>query len=102
MNTIDVLRQYRIAGFALFDLTLALLGMALVAWPLSWLFARFGILIPKRNWLFLALPIGILAHIAIGKMTPMTREFLDPHGYYPLKIVILALCVLGLWGIRIK
>jgi predicted membrane channel-forming protein YqfA (hemolysin III family) len=102
MNTLDFLRQFRIAGYAVFDLSLTFLGMALLASPLSKLFAHFGILIPKRNWLYLALPIGILVHLIVGTYTPMTRQFLDLKGSYFLKFVILVLCVLGLTGIKRK
>jgi len=101
MSTIDFLRQYRVFGFAIFDLAVSFLGFALLASPLSSFFARFGIMIPRKNWLFLTLPIGILVHLIFWKITPMTREFLDLNRFYALKIVITTLLVLGLSGIKI-
>jgi hypothetical protein len=57
--------------------------------------------IPKHNWLYLTLPIGIVSHLLIGRITPMTEDFLDPGGHYILKIVILGLLILGFKGIKI-
>jgi len=100
MSTIDFLRQFRFLGYAIFDLAASFAGMALLATPLSKLFARFGIIIPRVKWLFLTLPIGILAHVLVGRYTPMTVQFLDSHTHYALKIVILMLTVFGLLGIK--
>ena len=35
-----------------------------------------------------------------GKMTPMTRQFLNPDGDYILKAIIIVMFVLGLIGIK--
>ncbi|PIR74625.1 MAG: hypothetical protein COU35_01560 [Candidatus Magasanikbacteria bacterium CG10_big_fil_rev_8_21_14_0_10_47_10] len=75
--------------------------MYLLAPLLSKLFLKLGLDIPKHNWLYLTLPIGILAHILVGTITPMTRNLLDLHGHYILKIVIIALVILGLRGVKI-
>ena len=102
MNTLEYLRQFRIGEYALFDLSLAILGMALLAPLLSKLFLKLRLKVPKKNWLFLALPIGILAHLLVGNITPMTEDFFDPNSHYLLKALILILLVLGLRGIKIK
>lgn len=57
--------------------------------------------IPKKNWLFLTLPVGIIFHLLVGKITPLTKNVLDIHGHYFLKILILVLLVLGVRGIKI-
>ena len=101
MNTIDFLRQFRVGEYAIFDLVVSFLGVYLLSPLLTKLFAKFGIDIPKINWLFLTLPISVLIHVLFGRMTPMTRYFLDLHGHYLLKILILALLILGLRGIKI-
>ncbi|MBU0727843.1 hypothetical protein KKA95_04115 [Patescibacteria group bacterium] len=75
--------------------------MYLLSPLLSKLFAKIRINIPKRNWLFLALPIGILTHLLVGKITPMTRDFMDIHSHYILKILIVGLLILGLRGVKI-
>ncbi len=101
MITLEYLRSFRIFGYAIFDLSLSFLGMFLLAPILSKLFLRIGINIPKINWVYLTLPIGIVAHLLVGTMTPMTRQFLDLNGYYILKLVILGSLIMGFWGITI-
>ena len=98
---IEFLRQFRLAGYAIFDLAVAFLGVYLLSPLLSRLFLKIRIRIPKINWLFLTLPIGILAHLLVGKMTPMTSNFLNIYGHYSLKILILGLLILGLRGVKI-
>jgi len=100
MTSIEYLRQFRLGGYALFDFTLAFLGAILVAPILSWLFKKIGILIPKKNWVILMLPISVLVHILVGKITPLTEYFLDPNGHYLVKLIVLICCVLG--GMNIK
>lgn len=100
MNTIDYLRQFRIGDYAVFDFTAGFLGMLLLSPLLSRLFNKAGIHIPKRNWVILMLPISVLAHILVGKITPLTKDFLDANGHYLLKFIIIGCCVLGTLGIK--
>ena len=100
MFSIEYLRHFRFLGFALFDLTVSFLGMALLSPVLSWIFRKMGIYVPKVNWVWMTLPIGILAHLIVGRMTPMTVQFLNPHGDYVLKAIILVMFALGLVGIK--
>lgn len=100
MTTIELLRQFRLGEYAIFDLATAFIGMLILSPFLSWLFRKIRINVPILSWIFLTLPIGIFAHILIGKITPMTKYFIDLHGHYILKIFILGLLVLGLKGIK--
>jgi len=100
METINNLRQFRIADYAVFDLAAAFSGMFLLSPLLSRLARKTGLEIPKINWLYLTLPIGIAAHLIIGQATPLTKNFLEPHGYYILKIVMIGLSFLGLRNIK--
>lgn len=100
MSTLEFLRQFRLGDYAIFDLTLAIIGMALLAPLLSKLFLKLHIEIPRKNWPILALPIGILAHLLVGNITSMTEDFFDPSGHYFIKVLILILLVLGLRGIK--
>ena len=100
MHIIDFLRQYRVGGFALFDFTVAFLGIFLLAPFFSRIFRKVGLEIPRHSWLFFTLPIGIIVHMLIGKHTPLTQEFLDPNGHYLSKVIILVLVVLGIMGIK--
>ncbi len=93
-------RQFRIEGFTIFDSGASFLGVYILAPLLTRLFRLFGIEISRKSWLYFVLPIGILAHSFSGTKTPMTREFLDPSGFYPLKLIILTLTILGLKDIR--
>jgi len=100
MVPIEYLRQFRFLGYAIFDFLVVFIGMYLLAPLLSKLFLKIRINIPKKNWLFLALPIGIVVHLLVGKITPMTRDFINLHDHYVLKIIILGLLILGLRGIK--
>lgn len=100
MAIIESLRQYRILDYAAFDLILAVAGMALVAPFLSKLFLKLGVKIPKKSWVIWALPIGVIAHLIVGSMTPMTVRFFDPSGHYILKLVIIGLVVAGFYGVK--
>lgn len=99
-NIITYLRQFRIEGFTVFDTGASFLGVYILAPLLTRAFRLIGIEVSRRSWLYLVLPIGILAHYLSGTKTPMTVEFLDPAGYYLLKLAILTLLVLGLKDIR--
>ncbi|MFH1286377.1 MAG: hypothetical protein ABII02_01340 [Candidatus Magasanikbacteria bacterium] len=101
MTTLEYLRQFRIAGYAMFDFALSFLGIYLLAPLLSKLFLYIHLDIPKSSWLYFTLPIAILVHLLVGNITPMTAQFFDMKSHYILKIVILALIVLGVRGIRI-
>lgn len=100
MTTIELLRQFHLGEYAIFDLATAFIGILILSPLLSWLFRKIRINVPILSWIFLTLPIGIIAHLLIGRITPMTRYFIDLHGHYILKIFILALLVLGLKGIK--
>ena len=77
MVPIEFLRQFRFSGYAIFDFAAAFLGIYLLSPLLSKAFLKLRIDIPKRNWMFLVLPIGIVSHLLAGNITPMTRDFID-------------------------
>jgi hypothetical protein len=100
MTTLEFLRQFRLGGYAIFDLTISFLGIYLLSPLLSKIFLKIGLKIPKQNWLFLTLPIGILFHLFFGRMTPMTVNLLDLHSNYLLKLLFLILLWFGFKGIK--
>jgi len=102
MTILEFLRQFRLGGYAMFDFVVAFIGIYLLSPLLSKIFRKIKINIPKRNWLFLTLPIGIVTHLLIGNITPMTKYFIDLHGHYFLKIFILGLFIMGIKGIKIE
>ncbi|MFZ2192877.1 MAG: hypothetical protein WAV31_01420 [Candidatus Moraniibacteriota bacterium] len=101
MIPIEFLRQFRLGDYAIFDFAVAFLGIYLLSSLLSKIFRKINIEIPRKNWLFLTLPIGIASHLLFGNNTPMTRDFIDLHGHYILKLVIIILFILGIRGIKI-
>ncbi len=102
MLSIEYLRQFRLGDYALFDLTLALAGIYLLSPLLSKLFLKLNIVVSRKSWLFLAIPLGILIHILVGSYTPMTLQFLDLRSHYLLKIFVLAMLFLGLKDIKLN
>ncbi|MEI6296860.1 MAG: hypothetical protein WCO84_04420 [bacterium] len=101
MDTITFLRTFRVGEYALFDFGASFLGFALLSPILSKIFSWIGVYVPKMNWIFLTIPFSIIAHLAVGQMTPMTKNFLDTKDHYILKIVIVSLLLLGLRGIKL-
>ncbi len=102
MNIITYLRHWRFEGYAIFDLALSFLGMWLLSSLLSKIFRVIHIHVPARNWIILTLPLSIVAHLLVGRYTPMVNNFLSPNDHWVLKLIILGCLILGLWGIRIK
>lgn len=101
MVPIEFLRQFRFSGYAIFDFIVVFIWFYLLSPLLSKIFLKAKIDIPKKSWLFLALPIGIITHILVWKITPMTRDFIDIQNHYTLKIIILSLLVLWIKDIKI-
>lgn len=99
---IEYLRSFRVVGYAVFDLSLAFVGIYLLAPWLSKLFLKIGVIIPRISWILLTLPIGVLTHIIFGTETLMVKNFLNPSDYFGLKMLILALTVLGFMKIRLR
>ncbi|MFT7184628.1 MAG: putative membrane protein [Oceanicoccus sp.] len=101
MNTIEFLRSFRIAEYAIFDFVAAFAGIYLLAPLLSKACRKLRLEVPKTNWLYLTLPLGILVHILVGNITPLTANFLAFNGHYILKLVMLILTILGFRGIKV-
>lgn len=101
MIPIQFLRQFRLGEYAIFDLLAAFLGIYLLSPFLSKLLLKIKVKVPRQNWLFLTLPLGILAHLLARNITPMTKNFFDLSGHYFLKLLIIVLLWLGLRGIKI-
>jgi len=100
MTTIELLRLYRFGDYALFDLFLAFLGMYLIAPLLSRIFRFIKLEIPKMNWVFLTLPIGVVLHILTKANTNMTKNFFDLNSHYLIKVMVLISLILGFTGIN--
>ncbi len=101
MEILEYLRSFTIFDYAIFDLVISFVGVYLISERLSKIAFKINIKIPKENWLFLVLPLGILFHIIFQNITPMTSDFLDLNNYYFLKLLIIFLTILGLRKIKI-
>lgn len=101
MVTIEFLRSFKIGEYAIFDLATSFLGVFILSPLLTRLFRLIHLEIPLSSWMLFTLPLGLLTHLLIGKMTPMTKYFLDPSGHYLLKVFIVIIFILGVAGIKI-
>lgn len=96
MITIESLRSFRLGDYAIFDFTLAYLGVYLLVPVLN------KIIIPTRRqlsrfqWLLLVLPLSLIFHLLTGNMTPLTKLALDPSAGYGLKAMLLIMLYFGL------
>ncbi len=100
MITIEYLRSFRLAGFALFDFTLSFVGIYLLSPLLSKLFSKIGLKITTKSWMILTIPLSILIHALFGVHTPLTVNFFNLYGYYNEKIIVLALTYWGVQNIK--
>ena len=100
MNIIEFLRQFRVSEYAIFDVAIAFVGMYFLAPWLSKIFLKVKIYVPKQHWLYLTLPLGILIHLLMGTITPMTRDVIVIDDHYVLKVLIVGMIFLGMRGIK--
>lgn len=92
--TITFLRSFRIGPFAIFDFAVSYIAMYFLAPYLSKLFALIGITVNREQWLWLTLPIALVAHLIFRPDTPFTKMFLDLHGGWIVKIVIVVMLIM--------
>ena len=95
MSTIEFLRQYKIGSFAMVDFVVSFLGFYLISPIIIKIFEYAGLKITVPGIMWFVVPISIAAHIAVGTYTPLTKMFLDPSGYYSIKLIILVMVILG-------
>lgn len=100
MFSVDYLRSFKIAEYAIFDIVISFVGVYILAPLLSRLFLKINLNVPRISWLFFTLPLSIIVHFLVNNITPMTRNFIDIHGNYGLKIIILILIILGIQNIK--
>ena len=101
MEFIDYVRQFKISGYAAFDLVLAFGGMYLAGPTLSRITASVGMNISRQGWLWFTLPIGVLVHFLVGSKTPMTVQFFDSAGSIALKAVVIFSFIMGLRQVKL-
>lgn len=92
MDLINLLRTFRVGPFAVFDFAISYLLVYLLA---PYLY-RMGLKLSRKQFLWLTLPFSILVHIMFGRMTPLTEMFLDRHGSYWIKILVIFMIVMAI------
>lgn len=101
MDTITLLRQYRIGQFTIFDTVAAFVGMILLAPLLTKLCSKLRISIPRTAWIWLTIPIAVLVHLVFRQSTPLMRMLLDGNGFFLEKIGLVIMVFMGIRNIRI-
>ena len=91
MNLITFLRSFRIGPFAIFDFA----ASYLVAYLVGPYLKKIGIPVTREQLLWWTLPLSILAHIAVGKITPLTELFIAQNGGYLVKAIVLGMIIIG-------
>lgn len=94
MDIITFLRSFRVGPFAIFDFAISYLIVYLLA---PFLHKR-GLKLSRAQLLWLTLPFSVLVHVLFGKMTPLTEMFLDLHGGYWVKILIVFMIFMAIRG----
>lgn len=100
MLSIEYLRSFRLGGYAIFDFAISFIGMAIIAPLLTKGVRKLGIEIPFCSWMLLVIPIAVLSHLLAGTDTRLTRQVLDPNGFYLQKAIVLICLIIAL--IKIK
>lgn len=88
MNVLTSLRAPKVGPFAIFDLATAFAGMYLLA-------PRLGITRERALWA--TIPVGVAAHVLIGKETPLNRMVFGP-GYPVAKLAVSAMAFKAIKG----
>lgn len=96
MITIEYLRSFRIAEFAIFDFSLAYIGVYLLVPILNKIILPTSRQLSRFQWVLLVLPLSIIFHLIFGNMTPLTELAIDLSAGYGLKVILLIMLYFGL------
>lgn len=94
---LDPLRAVRIGPFSAVDLLGTYVIIFLAAPYLSRLAAKIGLHVTRLEWLSLALPAALVAHLWFGIDTPFTQMFSQGGDMWP-KVLIVLMVLFGLKG----
>lgn len=101
MDIVSTLRQFKIGPFAMFDIVLAYLGIFILAPLLTRVTALAHLVVTRKSWLWLTLPLSIIVHLAINQKTPLMNMILDMRGFILTKIIIIGMAYMGIKDIAI-
>jgi hypothetical protein len=100
MDVINILRQYRIGPFTIFDVVTAYVGIYLLAPLLAKIFYKLHINISRSGWIWLTLPIAVVFHLIFHQNTPFMKMLLSPKSFYMPIIVLIFMTYMGLRKIK--
>ncbi len=96
MITIEYLRSFRIGEFAIFDFSLAYIGVYLLVPILNKIILPTKRQLSHFQWILLVLPLSIVFHLLTGNMTPLTKLAIDLSSGYGLKAILILMLYFGL------
>lgn len=96
MTTLEYLRSFRLGEFAIFDFSLAYVGICLLTPMLNKIILPTKRQLSRLQWLLLVLPLSIIIHYLTGNITPLTKLALDPGSGYGLKLLLVLMLYFGL------
>lgn len=95
MDSISLLRQFKIGPFALFDIVISYVSVFLLAPLLTKLFHKVHLRISRAAWLWWTLPIAVLFHLAFRQNTPFMKLLFDPSSFYLPAILLIIMVLMG-------
>ncbi len=96
----DLRADYRIGPFSVVDTVGALLIVYLIAPFLSAVVRRLGFEVPRSSWLWLTIPVALVAHLMFRPDTALTTMIVDPNGSYLAKAVLLVMIFMAFRGMK--
>jgi hypothetical protein len=98
--TLEYLRQFRFLEFAIFDFTVSLIAVLILSPLLNRLAKKAKINITTKHWLWLFLPISVIAHLLFGQQTALVKQVFDLTGNYSAKLLMIFMLFMGLKDVR--
>jgi hypothetical protein len=95
VDYLQILRQFKIGPFAVFDTVTAYLGVFLIAPLLTKLFSKMNIIISRAGWIWLTLPISVLFHLVFRQNTPFMKMLLDQRYLFIPVIMLIGMFYMG-------
>ena len=100
MDTLTLLRQYKIGPFAIFDTVISFVGMYLFAPFLSKLFLKIHVVVPRSSWLWFMFPVSVLVHFIFRQQTPLMKMLYPPDTNIVAIFILVIMITMGMRNIR--
>ena len=102
MNTIEVLRQYKIGPFAIFDTVGSYLAVLILSPIITKVFSKLGVYIHWTSLLWLTMPLAVVFHILFKQSTPLMKLLMNPKQiqFFIAWAILVFMAYMGLKGIH--